>query len=116
MVESPGPGATRHSCIRGLLVMVAEVRKRVAQVRIGGGIPTRVLCGHALRLSNEGFQVVDAITPPLSKPLRRHDECNRDISPTDSSPTGYAHRGDRIWGASDGSQGVVASLPACQRR
>jgi hypothetical protein len=32
----------------------------VAQVRICGGIPTGVLSGHALRLPNERFQLVDA--------------------------------------------------------
>lgn len=60
MVESRRSFATRHSRIRGLLVMVAEVRKRVAQVRICGGVPTGVLCGHALHLSNERLQVVGA--------------------------------------------------------
>ena len=56
MVENLRSCATRHSRIRGLLVMVAEVTKRVAQVRICGGVPTRVLCRHALRLSNEDFK------------------------------------------------------------
>ena len=74
MVESPRSCATRHSRIRGLLVMVAEVRKRVAQVRICGGIPTAVLCGHALRLSNERFQVVDAHGPLLKTSAHEDDE------------------------------------------
>lgn len=50
------------------LVMVAELRKRVAQVRICGGVPI-VLRGYALRLSNERFQVVDVHGPVHSKPL-----------------------------------------------
>jgi hypothetical protein len=49
--------------------MVAEVRKRLAQVRICGGVPTGVLSGHALRLSNERFQVVDAHRAVTFKPL-----------------------------------------------
>ena len=54
VVESPRSRAARNSRIRGLLAMVAEVRKRLAQVRIGGGVPTGVLPGHALRLSQLG--------------------------------------------------------------
>jgi len=57
-----------------LLVMVAEVRKRVAQVRICGGIPTGVLSGHALRLSNERFQVVDAHGPSDKTSAHEDDE------------------------------------------
>lgn len=62
MVEGSHSCATRHSRIGGLLVMVAEVRERVAQVRICGRVPNRLLLGHALRLSDEGFQIVDANT------------------------------------------------------
>lgn len=69
MVESPRSCATRHSRIRGLLVMVAEVRKRLAQVRLCGGVPPGVLSGHALRLSNERFQVVDGSRAVTLKPL-----------------------------------------------
>jgi hypothetical protein len=69
MVETLGSCATRRSRIRGLLVMVAEVRKRVAQVWICGCVPTRVLCGHALRLSNERFQVVNTNRRLRSEPF-----------------------------------------------
>jgi hypothetical protein len=69
VVESRRSCATRHSRIRGLLVMVAEVRKRVAQIRICGGVPTGVLPGHALRLSNERLQIVDSDGPVHSKLL-----------------------------------------------
>ena len=68
MVEIPRPFAARHSRIRGLLAMVAEVRKGLAQVRIRGCVPTGVPGGHALRLSNERFQVVDAHEPLHSSP------------------------------------------------
>src|ERR1039457_4643326 len=54
--------------------MVAKVRKRVAQVRICGGVPTGVLRGHALRLSNERLQVVDADGTVHSKPMRTISE------------------------------------------
>jgi hypothetical protein len=57
MVETHSSCAPRHSRIRGLLVMVAEVTKRVVQVRICGGVPTCVHFGHALRLSNERLQL-----------------------------------------------------------
>lgn len=53
MVETHSSCAARHSRIRGLLVMVAEVTKRMAQIRICGGVPTGVHCSHALRLSHE---------------------------------------------------------------
>jgi hypothetical protein len=52
----------------GTVVLMAEVRKGLAQVRICGGVPTGVLGGHALRLSNERFQVVDAHEPLHSSP------------------------------------------------
>src|ERR1700693_718050 len=94
MVESPRSCATRHSRIRGFLVMVAEVKKRVAQVRICGGVPTRVLCRHTLRLSNERFQVADVTGDYTHNPGRNTDldahnqvnECDRDSSTTIAKP------------------------------
>lgn len=74
MVKSPRSCATRHSRLRGLLVVVAEVRQRVAQVRICGGVPARVLCGHALRLSNERFQVADAYGASARKTSAHEDD------------------------------------------
>lgn len=60
MVESPRSCTTWHPRIRDLLGMVAEVRKGLAQARICGRVPGRLLFGHALRLSDEGFQIIDA--------------------------------------------------------
>jgi hypothetical protein len=57
MVETRSFCATRPSRIGALLVLVAEVEKGVAQVRIVDGVPNCVLTGHALRLSNERLQV-----------------------------------------------------------
>ena len=62
MVESPRSCATRDSGICGLLAMVAEVGERVAQVWICGRVPNRLLFGDALRVSDEGLQIVDANT------------------------------------------------------
>lgn len=60
VAESPRSCATWHSRIHCLFPVVAEIRKRMAQVRICARVPNRLLFGDALRLSNERFQVVDA--------------------------------------------------------
>ena len=60
MVEGPRSCTTWRSGIRGLLGMVAEVRKGLAQVRICSRVSDRLLFGHALLLSDEGFQVIHA--------------------------------------------------------